>query len=331
MNDNAWNLVADIGGTNARFSLAEADSNQLTFTQRYAVADYREFNDALLQFLHDIKTTASLTSQPQAACFAVACPAENDTVKFTNSPWTINGAEVSRLLDGAKVSIINDFAAVGYGSIDLDENDWHQIGGENTLSRRPIGILGPGTGLGVCSVVPTDNQYYVINGEGGHVDFAPTNDQEIAVFDVLRQRFGRVSVERLLSGAGILNIYQALASISSIKPIHDSPADVSKAALNGDCSISIKALAMFCEVLGSVAGDLCLTLGAKGGIYIAGGIVPRMIPFLENSNFRQRFEAKGRFQDYLSNIPVRAITKDDIGLHGALHVVKHSIREEGKT
>lgn len=318
MNTKHWNLVADIGGTNARFGLMDSSSCTLQRVTRYSVAQFAQFNDALQHYLDHIAGLGVWQAAPQAACLAVACVVDKREVEFTNSPWVINRQEVSRRLNGAKIDIINDFTAVGHAVADLKAQDWHQIGAGVSLANKPIAILGPGTGLGVSALVPAGTGYQVLDGEGGHVDFAPVDVQEIAVLQVLTRRFGRVSAERLLSGAGLLNIYSALAELAGQSIVQQTPEQMTSAALDGLDPLAMQSLHMFCRVLGSVAGNLALTLGAKGGVYIAGGIVPRFIGFLEQSDFRQRFESKGRFQSYLADVSVRVVTKNNLGLYGAV-------------
>ncbi len=313
-----WNLVADIGGTNARFGLEDYASSSLQFVRIYSVSDHTQFIDALANFLRDVAAEDGWQPTPRAACLAVACPPDADVIQFTNSPWSINRTDVAELLQVAQIDIINDFAAVGHAVSGLKPQDWHQVGVGHPVIGKPIAILGAGTGLGVCSLIPVGTGYHVIEGEGGHVDFAPVDEHEAAVLRVLTARFGRVSVERLVSGAGILNIYKALAELAGKTPALESPAEITESALQGVDSLSVKSLQMFCRILGSTAGNLALTLGAKGGVYIAGGIVPRFIEFLEQSEFRRRFEAKGRLSSFLSDVPTRVVIKDDLGLFGAM-------------
>jgi len=312
-----WNLIADIGGTNARFGLEDYASSQLQFVRHYSVSEFARFDQALSRFLAEVIEMGDWSASPRAACLAVASPVDGDVIQFTNSAWAINRQDIAVKIR-APVSLINDFAAVGYAVSGLKPKDWHQVGPGTPVEGKPIAIVGPGTGLGVCSLIPVGTGYQVIEGEGGHVDFSPVDEQEAAVLHLLSRRFGRVSVERLLSGAGILNIYQAQAQLANKQPLHDSPAAVTESALNGVETLAVNSLAMFCRVLGGVAGNLALTLGAKGGVYIAGGIVPRIIDFLEQSEFRHRFEAKGRFRDYLGNIPVRVVLQQNLGLMGAI-------------
>lgn len=313
-----WNLVADIGGTNARFGVQEYSSLLLTEVCSYSVADCQDFSEALARFLAHVANTGLWQTHPHVACLAVASVAEGDVIQFTNSPWEIDRNLVSVTLGGASVDLINDFAAVGYGITDLTSSDWHQVGGAEPTVSRPVAVLGPGTGLGVCSLVPVGNGWKVIEGEGGHVDFAPVTEEEVGVLRVLTSRFGRVSVERLLSGEGLLNIYLALAQLSGQRANLKKAADIADAALRGVETLAVRTLAMFCSILGSVAGNLALTLGAKGGVYIAGGICPRIIGFLKASDFRLRFDAKGRFQSYLESVPVRVVIKENLGLYGAI-------------
>ena len=314
----AWNVVADIGGTNARFGLEDYASTQIQLVKYYSVAEYDDFMDALKHFVDDVATVGGWETSPKAACFAVACPVDGGVVPFTNSQWTLDRTAMIELLGGAAVHLINDFAAVGYAVTGIKPKDWCQIGGAMTaVPNKPIVILGPGTGLGVCTLVPVGVGYQVIEGEGGHVDFAPVDAQEIAVLEILNRRFGRVSAERLLSGAGIVNTYQALAQVLHLPILHDTPQAITEAAISGKESLAVETLEMFCRTLGAVAGNLVLIMGAKGGVYIAGGIAPNILKFIENSGFRIRFESKGRFSDYLVDVPVRVIVKQDLGLFGA--------------
>ncbi len=313
-----WNLVADIGGTNARFGVQNYETSNLSDIKKYSVSEHAQFESALKHLLRDVADLGCWNPVPKAVCLAVACPAEAETVQFTNSPWTIERQAISKLLDGARVDFINDFGAVGYAVTDLKPGDWRQIGQGSATPGTPIAVLGPGTGLGVCSLIPAGAGFQVVQGEGGHVDFAPIDAREIAVLEILSSRFGRVSVERLLSGSGIVNIYQALAQLDKKDPVFETPAEITEAASKGTDTLSVESLQLFCRVLGAVAGNLALTLGAKGGVYIAGGIVPRFVDFFEQSDFRHRFESKGRFSNYLASIPTRLITKDDLGLAGAV-------------
>jgi glucokinase len=250
----------------------------------------------------------------------VACPADREFVTFTNSNWVIDRKDLAYSLHLARVEIINDFEAIGHAVTSLQAGDWAQIGAGDAHPEKPMVVLGPGTGLGVCGVLPRSdgNGVFVVPGEGGHVDFAPVDEEEMEIHRVLLTRYRRVSAERLLSGSGLQNIYGALSELHGESPRLETPAAITAAALAGDDRLAVETLAVFCRVLGSVAGNFALTFGASGGVFVAGGIPPRVLSILDASGFRERFEAKGRFRDYLSDIPTRVVTRSNPGLLGAL-------------
>jgi glucokinase len=315
--------VADIGGSNARFAVSDLESGELRVICRYPVSEIPEFDQALEQFLGEVIHAGHWCPLPTATCIGVACPIDGEVLQITNSPWRIYRKRLETRLQQTRIEIINDFAAVGHAITALAPGDWHPVGGRDAIVDSPIAVLGPGTGLGVGCIVPVGSGYQVIEGEGGHADFAPIDAEEIAIFNILARRYGRVSIERLLSGSGIVNIYQAQAQLRNEPASYKSPEEITAAAVNDSSALAKRSLSMFCEILGSVAGNLALTFGARGGVYIAGGITPRILGFLENSQFRQRFEAKGRFRSYLENIPVRVVVKQDLGLHGAARKTRY--------
>ena len=312
-----WSLVADIGGTNARFSAIPLGNLESKFTFNHSVEEHPEFSKLIADVIEETSQATGWKSAPKNACFAVACPADSEEITFTNSHWHFTKSELKRLLNCEQVWVINDFEAVAHGITELDKSDFVQIGGNTPVVNKPIGILGAGTGLGIAGLVKLDDGYHVLDTEGGHADFSPINDQQAAVVNLLREEYGRVSLERLLSGKGILNIYKSLCILESQQAIYDKPADIVAAAQNGQDSIALMALNMFCEGMGSAAGNLALTLGAKGGIYIAGGVVPKFQEFFIQSDFRRRFEDKGRFVNYLKPIPVYLVMRGNLGLIGA--------------
>lgn len=318
---NPWNLVADIGGTNARFAVQSVSSSKLDYVSVLSVEDYPDFYEALNHFLEEVKQAQGWTALPQAACLAVACPVDQDKIRFTNSHWTFSKSHLQERLSKIPLDVINDFTAVAHAIPALEAQDCHQIGGGQGIEQESISILGPGTGLGVSTLKPLAEGYTIIDGEGGHIDFAPLDKLEISILGFLKTRYPRVSAERLLSGDGILNIYQSLCHLRSVTPQFQSPSQITQAALQSQDTLALETLSTFCRVLGSTAGNLALICGARGGVYIAGGIVPRMLDFLEHSEFRARFEAKGRFKSYLEPIPVRIITRNHLGLFGAMQRV----------
>ena len=315
--EKPWQLVADVGGTNARFAVVDLERGSLCHVVYYSVEDYAIFADVLAEFSAHVSSAGSWAKTPQGACLAVAGPVDGSVLKFTNSPWEIDVNGIEAQLEGAPLHIINDFAAVGYATTRLSPDDYLQLGGGASNPAKPVAVLGPGTGLGVCAGVPCQEHKVVIEAEGGHADYAPVDAQEIAVLNILLQRFGRVSYERLLSGAGILSTYQALAELALREPVHERPEDVYQAAMDGSDTLAMRTLQLFCRILGSFAGNLALTLGARGGVFIAGGIAPKVLSILQQSEFRNRFESKGRLRGFLADIPVQVITAKDIGLKGA--------------
>ncbi|GAB5412999.1 MAG: glucokinase [Congregibacter sp.] len=318
-----WFLLADIGGTNARFALGDPIAGELREAASLPAADYRDFHSALSDYLGRIQRLEEWSARPQEACLAVAAPIGDASVRFTNSEWFIDRGDLAASLQIKQPVLINDFAAVAHAVARLGKDDWVQFGSGVAATDAPIAVLGPGTGLGVASIVPVGDSYCVIPGEGGHVDFAPVSDEEMEILRILRQRFEHVSVERLLSGPGLENLYSALAAVrgKEVNTLKDHV--ISARALAGEDLLAIDCLQLFCAILGSVAGNLALTLGAHGGVYVAGGIAPRMLDFIGQSGFRQRFCSKGRYRDYLDAIPTRFVTRSDVGLFGALTHLLH--------
>ena len=317
-----WFLLADIGGTNARFALGDIAGCTICEYFTVSVADHPTFMSALQTYLAHVQENPDWARLPIDGCLAVASPAYRDVITFTNSDWVIDRRDLSFSLQLPSLHVINDFAAIGHASSGFGDDDWVQIGDGAAQPDRPIAVLGPGTGLGVCGALPGPHGATVISGEGGHADFSPVGDEEIEILRHLLTRYRRVSAERLLSGAGLQNIYWALNDMRGSESRHATPADISAAALRGEDSIAVETLAVFCRVLGGFAGNLALTYGARGGVYIAGGIVPRVLDFLKGSEFRDRFLAKGRFRDYLNDIPTRIVTRDNPGLLGALRYLQ---------
>lgn len=310
-------LVGDIGGTNARFAYVVPGSTTPTLLAKYRVADFANFEKVLEQLIDDWRIQGLREPGPSRTCLAVAAPPHLKTISFTNSPWRFDRALLAEHLRDSKIEIINDFAAVARALPALTASDVEQIGAGESQSNKPMVSIGPGTGTGVATVVFDDTgNTVIVEGEGGHVDFAPITDMEFEVLKHLRARFGRVSIERLLCGAGIVNIYQALAEIRGQKAEFETPSDIGAAAQQ-DNPLASEAMAMFFAVLGSSAGNLALTAGAMGGVFVAGGIAPRYIDLLRRSDFRARFLAKGRFADYTTNIGTYVITHEDPGLLGA--------------
>ncbi len=313
-----WHLVGDIGGTNARFGLVRDGEHRYESIATYQVANYPDFGDVLSHVIDDVTTQGLADTKPERACFAVAAPPDFETIAFTNSHWRFDRALVAAKTGVQHVHIMNDFAAVARALPALTQNDMDQIGSGRPTAGAPMVALGPGTGFGVAGLLTCHHGTpTIVTGEGGHVDFAPVTDVEASVLDFLRARYGRVSIERLCCGEGIVNIYQGLANHRKMTPVHSHASAIGQAAQTGDDPLARETLAMFFAVLGASAGNFALTFGARGGVYIAGGIAPRYLDFLRRSDFRARFLAKGRYADYLSAIPTYIVTHGGIGLLGA--------------
>ncbi len=326
---NALAMIADIGGTNARFALTDlaAPQPQLLRQQSLRNAEFASLQHAAEHYLDAVAV------RPQHAAIAVACPVGADEIRLTNRAWSFSRSELQRSLGLDSLDMINDFGAVAWAIPALRCDDVVTLhGAEDALLRGPVSVLGPGTGLGVAVLVgDAACGWQVVETEGGHVSFAPLGDEEHAIARWTTAKFGRVSTERLLCGAGLSHIDAALAAgddlasaLDARTPLRD-PAAIVEAALDGHDLLARRTLARFCAVLGSVAGDAALIHGART-VMIAGGIVPRFIPFLRSSAFRERFLAKGRFAAYLESVTIRVITHPNPGLLGAAMALR-SVRQ----
>jgi len=304
-------LLADIGGTNARFALYEEGQ---THSERVlACADYVDVGTAVRSYLNECNR------KPAAAAFAVAAPLQGDLVRMTNHAWQFSVSALRQELDLKRLIVLNDFTALALSLRYLPANELQQIGGTLPIPNTPIALIGPGTGLGVSGLIPDDGKWLPLQGEGGHVTLAATNDREAAVLSLLRARFGHVSAERVLSGPGLTHLYEALCALDDIAVTMTTPADITQHGLDNTDKQSRATLDMFCAMLGTVASDLVLTLGAVGGVYIGGGIVPRFKGFFAQSPFRQRFEDKGRYVHYLAPIPAYVIHSELPAFVGLAH------------
>ncbi|AIX48907.1 MULTISPECIES: glucokinase [Pantoea] len=304
-------LVGDVGGTNARLALCEVETGAISHAKTFSTSDYDNL-EAVIRFY--------LAEQQQAVtdgCIAIACPITEDWVEMTNHDWAFSTRQMKQNLGFSTLEIINDFTAVSMAIPMLTENEVIQFGGKAPVKDKPIAIYGAGTGLGVSHLVHVNQRWVSLPGEGGHVDFAPNSEEEDQILEVLRAEMGHVSAERVLSGAGLVNLYRAIVKSDAREPQNLKPKDVTERALQDTCIDCRRALTLFCVIMGRFGGNLALNLGTFGGVYIAGGIVPRFLDFFKASGFRAAFEDKGRFRDYLVDIPVYMITHDQPGLLGA--------------
>jgi glucokinase len=300
-------LVADIGGTNCRFAFV-GDDGRILDARTLRVADFPGPVEAARAYLGERVV--------EDAVLAVATPVEDDLVALTNSPWRFSQEAVREALGLRRFAAINDFVAQALAVPRLGPDDLIRIGGGEPLPGRSIAVIGPGTGLGVSALIPTREGWLPLASEGGHVSFAPGSDEEVAVLQALRSRWGHVSAERVISGPGLLEVAHALALMRGIELRLERPEDVTARAA-GDCAVCLDTVRLFLGALGGVAGDLALTVLARGGVYICGGICRRLGPLLDHELLRARFEAKGRFRELLGTIPIFVTTRSGMGLIGA--------------
>lgn len=316
------NLIADIGGTNIRLALADINhSDKFTDLQTFRCADYDSLADVISQYI----ASKNLQDSQINACLAIACPVDDDLISMTNLPWQFSQQALKKQLGLKQLTLINDYTAIAMAIPLLKAEQKVQIGSGEASDNKPISVCGPGTGLGVANLISVDNKWHCISGEGGHVDFAPVDAIEIEVLAYLKTKKSRVSYEQLLSGYGLEQIYQALMFIQHGKECDKLTAqEISANAINKYCAVCQQSLTIFCQVLGSFAGNLALTLNSQGGVYIAGGIVPRFIDYLKASQFRARFESKGRLSHIPKQAPTYVITEQQPGLLGAAAYILQS-------
>ena len=312
MPDRGVGLIGDIGATNARFALIQPDGTSTT-VRVYALADYASLADALDAYLAE----ESPRSKPRQAVLAVASPVTGDAVTLINHPWTFSIEAIRRQFGLKRLRVVNDFAANAAAIPQLRESDRLQVGGGEPARYAPIGIIGPGSGLGVSALAFSANKPVPIATEGGHVTMAPATARESAILDAMRRRYDHVSAERLLSGPGLVNLYNTCCELAKKPAASYTAEQITSPSIWKEDPLAREATSIFCAMLGTVAGNLALTFGARGGIYIAGGIVPRIPSFFAQSEFRSRFEAKGRLRSYLAAIPTYVIVRPLPGLLGA--------------
>lgn len=303
-----YRLLADIGGTFARFAVQQP-GKPFRKSRRYCCADFPDIVAAVRNYYRDAK----IGQPPIHAAFAVAAPITGDMVRMTNHPWHFSIAGIGRALGAETVVVVNDFLAIAESIPFLTSDQTRKIGLGKPAPRAPIAVIGPGTGFGVGALVPVENdsqsglQWHAIATEGGHASLAANSAHETAVIEQLRRRYSQVSIEHCLAGQGLVNIYGALAEVEGKTALNLSPPDITARARKGD-SLAREAVTMFCAMLGATAGDLALTFGARGGVYIAGGIVPKLGALFDATLFRRRFTAKDRYRAYLRPIPTYLIT-----------------------
>ncbi|XKF14421.1 glucokinase [Halomonas sp. BLK-85] len=307
-------LIGDIGGTNARFALVPPGQMIPQEVLNLPCADYPGVIEAIEDYLE--RVGAKGKNAPLEACLAFACPVHAERVKMTNNHWDFIKRDVQLALNLSLFKVINDFTAQALGVPHVDAEHLVEVQAGVALPHSTRLVIGPGTGLGVAGVFPGQHAWIPLPTEGGHVTFAPTDSTERALLDIFLARHSRVSVERILCGQGLLELYQAHCLLADQAPEYQSPADVTQAANHGDPLASATVL-RFLKILGDVCGDATLTMGARGGVYLCGGILPRLLDWLPRSELRQGFVNKGRMGAYNADIPVSVVTHPWSGLLGA--------------
>lgn len=313
--ENEINIIADIGGTNIRIAVVDKKSEgYYTDIATYKCAEFSGLAEVLKLYIKENQ----LEEKPLRACLAIACPVDDDLISMTNLPWQFSQRQLRNELKLKALTLINDYTAIAMAIPLLSDEQKVKIGGGTAIDKKTISVCGPGTGLGVATLINVEDKWHCISGEGGHVDFAPVGDLEIEILKYLNRIKQRVSYEQLLSGYGLEQIYQAVAAIKENSQSEKlSAQQISERGLANNCELCNLSLRVFCRVLGSFSGNLGLISNSLGGVYIAGGIVPRFVDFLKSSAFRERFESKGRLSHITRQTPTYVITEQQPGLLGA--------------
>jgi glucokinase len=301
-------LLADIGGTNARF--AHLAGGTVGTIVHMAISDYGSFCEALDKYLGNLPKAGTT----RAAILAASGAVQNGRCVLTNNPWVIDAAELRAAYGFSTAHLINDFGAVAWSLPALSRDKLLQIGGGQSAVDALLAALGPGLGMAVS--IPYATGHLVLSSEGGHSTMAGGSLREDAVISYLRRRFGHVSAERVLSGNGLENLHEALAALDNLMLPGRRAAEITQAGIEGTCPTSRAAIDMFCAMLGTIAGNLALTLGARGGIFFGGGILRHMPGYFAKPQFRARLEEKGRFSKYLEPIPAYLILDEDAAFVG---------------
>lgn len=308
--DHAGMLVADIGGTNARFALFDEERG-LSDIRNLSTAGHAGPAEAIRAYLG--------TRNVSTMVLAVATPVDGDHIRFTNSHWQFSVAELQRELDVSSLSVINDFVAQALAVPHLGETDLDIVRAGVCEPGWPIAVLGPGTGLGVAALVPVGDGWRPIASEGGHASFAPHSEREDAILRELRKEWPHVSCERVLSGPGLLRVARSLAAIDGVAFEATTPAEVTGSARDRTCPVCIETVRIFSALIGSIAGDLALTFGARGGVFLCGGVLARLGDMLDRELLTKNFMEKGRLRTFVNPIRIATVTHPNPGLLGAAH------------
>lgn len=322
--DHPW-LVADIGGTNARFGLIHADGASVVDVRTYKCSEHASPQAAAAAYLAALAHRDGERVQPRAVALALATTIDSEPVKLTNSAWTVSRADVAAALGAPRVVLLNDFEALALALPRLADDQTEWMGAARPDRRLPMAVVGPGTGLGVASCVPVAGGWMALAAEGGHTTAAPADQFESDVLGVLRRDFPHVSAERVLSGIGLPLLHRAVCEVRGVAyRAMDAEAITHAARGQGDAECRVT-LDTFCAMLGTFAGNVALTVGARGGVFVAGGIAQNLGAEFLASGFRRRFEAKGRFAPYMARIATGLVTAPHLALTGAAHALDRAV------
>lgn len=310
--NKSFSLVADIGGTNARFALVEGTGMELIESRSLVCADYPTIVDAIKDYLETVSSVA-----PKQAAISIASPITGDQLTMTNHSWNFKVSEIRGALGWDMLKVLNDYSALALALPFLREDQCLKIGAGEICAGYAKAVIGPGTGLGVSGVIPVNDFWVPLESEGGHVSYGGMTEREVEIIRLIKKKFNHVSAESLVSGPGISSLYETITELELGKAEKLTPAEITTLAIDENSAMAIEALSVFSEILGTVAGNLALTLGARGGVYLGGGILGRLTQFFIESRFRDRFEQHGRFTGYLSQIPTYLINAEYPALIGA--------------
>jgi glucokinase len=304
-------LVGDIGGTNARFAVWE--DNNLHSVRVFPTADYTSPEQAIGIYLKDLGLAPGSVG---AVCLAVAGPVSGDEFRFTNNHWRLSRKAFCETLQVEHLQLVNDFTAMALGMTRLGPDEYRVVCQGSADALRPAVVIGPGTGLGVGTLIRNGEHFMALPGEGGHVDLPVGNAREAQLRQQIQNEIGHVSAETILSGGGLLRLYQAICAVDGHEPTLQTPAAITSAALAGE-PVAMAVIDQFCRFLGRVAGNNVLTVGGRGGVYIVGGVIPRFLDLFLASGFAESFADKGCMSEYFNGIPVWIVTAEFSGLMGA--------------
>lgn len=304
-------LVADIGGTHARFALANLETLEIQNFKKLRVSDYESLEAATTSYLE------TLSFRPLLAGFAVAGPVGGERISLTNSSWSFTREAMRAVTTTDHIAFVNDYEALAYALPKLSERDYRKVGGEPSAKQATKAVVGPGTGLGVAGLAWSRAGWCAVPGEGGHSSFAAADAEEFKILQQMQADFGHVSAEMLISGPGLAKAYLTLAELQGRQAVKCAPPEIIERALSRNDPLAVKVVELFAFWLGRFAGDAALFFGARGGMYIGGGIAPRILNILTAGDFRKGFNSKGRMTEYMKAIPIYVIVADDAGLRGA--------------